>query len=140
MADDDTGGCSGPDWMGSMGQAWMRMDVDAHHARARGTVDDEEVQELSSQLFSHLATVLPADPRTSLEPARLKEATLADLGVTSQMGMALKGWVLRQLQAELTTFQLMKSPTAELLELIATERKREFGCVIPELQTVPAPA
>ena len=43
------------------------------------------------------------------------------------MAMALKGWVFHQLEAELTTFQLMRSPTSELLELIATQRKSELG-------------
>ena len=54
-------------------------------------------------------------------------ATLTELGVTSIMAMALKGWVFHQLEAELTTFQLMRSPTSELLELIATHRKSETG-------------
>ena len=111
----------------------------------RSRIDEAEVNDLSKQLFSHLATLLPGDPRTGREPAELNEATLTDLGVTSTMAMTLKGWVFHQLEAELTTFQLMKSPTSELLELIATLRKSELGVALPELQPspseeVPAPA
>ena len=102
----------------------------------RTRVDPEELVDLRSQLFSHLTLLLEADPEADTaklkqEPAAVAAATLTELGVTSIMAMALKGWVFHQLQAELTTFQLMKSPTSELLELIATQRKGELGVVIP---------
>ena len=97
----------------------------------RTRVDEEELRDLSAQIFSHLATVLDADPRSQHEPAALAEATLSDIGVTSTMAMGLKGWIFHQLEAELTTFQLMKSPTSELVELIASKRKSELGVAIP---------
>ena len=97
----------------------------------RGRQDDEELKDLRAKLFSHLAGMLDADPRSQREAAALSQATLTDLGVTSTMAMTLKGWVFHELEAELTTFQLMKSPTSELLEIIATQRKSELGVAIP---------
>merc|ERR1711892_315047 len=94
----------------------------------RSRVDADELADLRAQLLAHVTTLLEADPEA--DGATLKQsdatvaaATLTELGVTSIMAMALKGWVFHQLEAELTTFQLMRSPTSELLELIATHRK-----------------
>ena len=50
---------------------------------------------------------------------------------TTWKSNALKGWVFHELEEELTTFQLMRSPTSELLEIIATLRKSELGVAIP---------
>ena len=79
----------------------------------RTRVDAEELADLRSQLFAHLTTLLTADPEADAaklqqSPAAVAEATLTELGVTSIMAMALKGWVFHQLEAELTTFQLMR--------------------------------
>ena len=102
----------------------------------RSRVDADELADLRRQLFDHLTTMLEADPnadgaKLAQSDATVAAATLTELGVTSTMAMALKGWVFHELEAELTTFQLMRSPTSELLELIATHRKSELGVAIP---------
>ena len=102
----------------------------------RSRVDADELADLRRQLFAHLTTMLEADPnadgaKLAQPDATVAAATLTELGVTSTMAMALKGWVFHELEAELTTFQLMRSPTSELLEIIATLRKSELGVAIP---------
>ena len=107
----------------------------------RTRVDEEEVDELRMKIFDYLTSVLPSDPRNTQDPDALAKATMTELGVTSTMAMGLKGFVFHQLHAELTNFQLMKSPTAELLELIVAQRKQDVGLMIPEFESaVPAPA
>ena len=107
----------------------------------RTRVDEEEIDELRMKVFDYLTSVLPRDPRETQEADALAKATMTELGVTSTMAMGLKGFVFHQLQAELTNFQLMKSPTAELLELIVAQRKHDVGLMIPEFESaVPAPA
>ena len=49
---------------------------------------------------------------------RSPEATLLQLGLTSAMGIALKGWVVREMEAELTTFQMLKQPLRLVVESI----------------------
>lgn len=113
----------------------------ANGGSKRTRVDEEEVDELRTKIFDYLATILPSDPRETQEPDALAKATMIDLGVTSTMAMGLKGFVFHTLAAELTNFQLMKSPIAELLELIVAQRKHDVGVTLPELQSaVPAPA
>ena len=46
------------------------------------------------------------------------EATVLELGLSSAMGVALKGWVFKTLEAELTTFQLLKQPLKDVIEAI----------------------
>merc|ERR1719469_391350 len=105
----------------------------------RTRVDADELVDLRAQLFTHLTTLLEADPaKLKQAPVAMAAATLTGLGVTSIMAMALKGWVFHRLEAELTTFQLMRSPTSELLELIATQRKSDLGVVIPPRLEDPA--
>ena len=61
------------------------------------------------------------------------EATLLELGLTSAAGVALKGWVLRSLDAELTTFQLLKQPLSVVVEAIDIAQRDDAGARIPEL-------
>ena len=42
-------------------------------------------------------------------------------------------WVFHTLEAELTTFELFKTPVDELLDLIAQARSRSIGVVMPEV-------
>lgn len=46
------------------------------------------------------------------------EATVLELGLTSAQGVSLKGWVFKTLEAELTTFELLKQPLRAVIEAI----------------------
>ena len=46
--------------------------------------------------------------------------------------LCIRRWVVRDLEAELTTFELFKTPVDKLIELIALARTRSIG--LPELQ------
>ena len=50
--------------------------------------------------------------------AAAPEATVLELGLTSAQGVTLKGWVFKTLEAELTTFQLLKQPLNLVIEAI----------------------
>ena len=50
--------------------------------------------------------------------AAAPEATVLELGLTSAQGVTLKGWVFKTLEAELTTFQLLKQPLNIVIEAI----------------------
>lgn len=119
------------------------MSLNANGGSKRTRVDDDEIDELRTKIFDYLTSVLPRDPRETQEPDALAKATMTDLGLTSTMAMGLKGFVFHKLHAEVTNFQMMKSPTAELLEMIVAQRRQDVGVTLPELQqsaTVPAPA
>ena len=57
-------------------------------------------------------------------------ATLTELGVTSIMAMALKGWVFHRLEAELTTFQLMRQPACRCVERRQHLSRRPKSCFL----------
>lgn len=59
------------------------------------------------------------------------EASVMDLGLTSAMGIALKGWVFHELEAELTTFQLLKQPLDDVIMAIEGARRQEVGLQLP---------
>ncbi|KAL1510914.1 hypothetical protein AB1Y20_005743 [Prymnesium parvum] len=102
----------------------------------RGFVETDELISLRNQLLGQLSIHLNQDP-ASLDDAissSAKMPTLLELGLSSAACSALKGWVFHNLEAELTTFELLKTPMDQLLELIARARTRTIG--LPEL---PAP-
>ena len=65
------------------------------------------------------------------------EATVLELGLNSTQGITLKGRVLRDMEAELTTFQLLKQPFPLVIECIDTARRETIGALIPELGPPP---
>ena len=99
----------------------------------RGRAAEEaELKEIRERLLERVASVMhggETSTAAALEPS--PSSTLLDLGVTSASAAALKGWVFKELEAEITTFELMKTPLNELFELIAQARTQEVGCFIP---------
>ena len=80
----------------------------------------EELQKLTTQLYALIADVWGKtvdDVRAAADGAA-PEATILDLGLTSAMGISLKGRVLRELECEITTFQLLKQPVKQVIECI----------------------
>ena len=51
---------------------------------------------------------------------------------SATVALCTRRWVVRDLEAELTTFELFKTPFDELIELIVLARSRSIG--LPELQ------
>lgn len=58
------------------------------------------------------------------------QATVLELGLNSAQGVSLKGWVFKTLEAELTTFQLLKQPFKDVIEAIGEGRRRLSLCLI----------
>ena len=101
-------------------------------ASKRPHEDAEEVASVRALLLARMAELL--EGRDVAEAAAASpEATLLELGLTSATGMTLKGWVLRTLDAELTTFELLKQPLGEVVGMIAQARKAAAGVVLPGL-------
>lgn len=67
------------------------------------------------------------------------DATVLTLGLTSAMGIALKGWVFHELEAELTTFELLKVPFDQVVLAIEAARRQDMGAKLPEISTASAP-
>ena len=79
-----------------------------------------ELEKVRCELYDLMAVVwdkTAAEVRAAAEAAS-SEATILDIGLTSAMGISLKGAVLRQMEAELTTFQLLKQPLQQVVETI----------------------
>lgn len=67
-------------------------------------------------------------------PAPPAATTLLDIGVTSAMGAGLRSRVFKQLEAEITTFELLTTPFCDLLRLIdAAQKADSMGAVIPQM-------
>jgi hypothetical protein len=69
-----------------------------------------------------------------MPPSPPATMTLLDYGVTSAAGAGLRSYVFKQLEAELTTFELLTTPFVDLCRLIAAAQKREtMGATIPPM-------
>ena len=108
-------------------------------ANGRGTKraappDEAVIASLREQLLDKMAALL-AKPKEEMVAAlaAAPSATVLELGLTSAMGIALKGWVFKELEAELTTFQLLKQPLIEAVEAIG-------GHISPFPARLPPPA
>ena len=81
--------------------------------------DESALSALRSQMIDQMAAF---SGRSSEELAAAAEsspqATILELGLTSAQGITLKGWVFKQLEAELTTFQLLKQPLSDVIATI----------------------
>ena len=64
-------------------------------------------------------------------------ATILELGLTSAQGLTLRGWALRELEAELTAFQLLKQPFPEVLAQISAAQRENLGVSLPEVSPPP---
>ncbi|KAL3932311.1 MAG: hypothetical protein SGPRY_000756 [Prymnesium sp.] len=104
----------------------------------RGFLDPEELTSLRVQLLQQLSVHLEEEP-TQLHDRIFASAscpTLIEIGLKSAACSALKGWIFHVLEAELTTFELFKTPIDQLLESIAQARTRSVGLhTLPTLQT-----
>ena len=100
----------------------------------------DELAHLTTQLYALIADVSQktvSDIHAAADAADA-EATILDLGVTSAQGISLKGRVLRELEAELTTFELLKQPLKVVVEAIDVSRRDGVGAIIPSLGAPPA--
>ena len=96
-----------------------------------------ELEKVRCELYDLMAVVwdkTAAEVRAAAEAAS-SEATILDIGLTSAMGISLKGAVLRQMEAELTTFQLLKQPL--LLEVGAAATLTRQAAVQRVLERAP---
>jgi hypothetical protein len=77
------------------------------------------LQRLRVQVLEQMSA-LSGKEATELDSAAAAapEATVLELGLTSAQGVTLKGWVFKVLEAELTTFQLLKQPFSQVIEAI----------------------
>ena len=110
-------------------------DADARGRKRPAVSESGTLTALRSQLLAHMAEVMERT-QEELEQKALAEpeATLLELGLTSAAGVALKGWVLRHLEAELTTFQLLKQPLNDVVEAIDVAQRDDVGARMPALQ------
>ena len=110
---------------------------------ARGTKraalsDDSELQSLRAKVIAQMATLTEKSvEELTATAAEHPQSTVLELGLTSAMGVALKGWVLRHLDAELTTFQMMKQPLNQVIESIDVARREDVGLLVPEMSSAP---
>ena len=74
----------------------------------RPHIDQEEVEQIRNTLLAQLAVILEKD-EVSVRAAITSQTTLLDGGVASVKAPALKRWAFLQLEAELTTFELLKT-------------------------------
>jgi hypothetical protein len=98
--------------------------------------DSSEQAALRRQVVAKIALLLD---RTEEEVgnAASSAATLLSLGLTSKMGIELKGWVFHELEAELTTFELLKQPLDDVVLAIEGSRRQDLGVHIPNLSPPP---
>ena len=74
-------------------------------------------------------------------PSPPAATTLLNIGVTSTMGAGLRSRVFKQLEAEVSTFELMTLSFFDLCKLIAAAQKQErMGANIPEMLPSPPDA
>ena len=94
---------------------------------------EAELAALRKQLIDQMAVVAEKEAdEISAAIAAQPEAGVLDLGLTSAQGISLKGWVFHQLEAELTTFQMLKQPFSLVVEQINLAQREETGLKIPE--------
>eukprot|EP00325_Prymnesiales_sp_UTEX-LB-985_P035294 CAMPEP_0174719880 /NCGR_PEP_ID=MMETSP1094-20130205/32203_1 /TAXON_ID=156173 /ORGANISM="Chrysochromulina brevifilum, Strain UTEX LB 985" /LENGTH=125 /DNA_ID=CAMNT_0015920271 /DNA_START=39 /DNA_END=416 /DNA_ORIENTATION=- len=100
----------------------------------RAHTDDADLANLRSMLLGKLATLMDrsADDVTAAVKAT-PTASLLDLGLTSAMGVSLKGWVFKDLSAELTTYELLKQPFDNVVLSIDGAQRQTVGICIPDL-------
>ena len=100
--------------------------------------DDGDLKVLRATLLAKLSGLMSrTEDELTGAIAASPTATLIDLGLTSAMGISLKGWAFKDLQAELTTFEMLKQPFDDVVASIDRGQRQNIGCVIPN---VPAPA
>ena len=68
-----------------------------------------------------------------MPPSVASSTTLLEFGVTSAVCAGLRSRVFKQLEAEVTSFELLTTPFCDLLQLIAEARKQDvlLGAAIP---------
>ena len=93
---------------------------------------DGALQALRARLLARIASLLDR-PEEDLREALTKQPSMSlmELGLTSAMGVALKGWVFKELEAELTSFELLKCPVNEVLLSIEAAQRQDVGVKLP---------
>ena len=104
--------------------------------------DNAELAVLRGQLISKIASLLErTEEEIAAAVAAAPSATIIELGLTSAMGIALKGWCFKTLEAELTTFELLKLPFDDVVLALEAARRQDIGARLPSLDgAAPAPA
>ena len=94
---------------------------------------DDAVRQLEGKVLELVGGVTgkeSAELSTAIGPGPVTP-TLLELGVTSTTAASLRSRIFKELEAELSTHQLMTTPFDELLMLIAAAQKQEVGVSIP---------
>ena len=104
--------------------------------------DNAELAVLRGQLIAKIASLLErTEEEIAAAVAAAPSATILELGLTSAMGIALKGWCFKTLEAELTTFELLKLPFDDVVLALEAARRQDIGARLPSLDgAAPAPA
>ena len=96
--------------------------------------DNAELAVLRGQLISKIASLLErTEEEIAAAVAAAPSATIIELGLTSAMGIALKGWCFKTLEAELTTFELLKLPFDDVVLALEAARRQDIGARLPSL-------
>ena len=96
--------------------------------------DNAELAVLRGQLIAKIASLLErTEEEIAAAAAVAPSATILELGLTSAMGIALKGWCFKTLEAELTTFELLKLPFDDVVLALEAARRQDIGARIPSL-------
>jgi hypothetical protein len=113
---------------------------DVKRVRTGGpTAAERELASIHQSMLELVAQALGKDEADvgktlGVPPSPPAKTTLLDYGVTSAAGAGLRSRVFKQLEAELTTFELLTTPFIDLCRLIADAQKREtMGAVIPPM-------
>lgn len=105
----------------------------------RPTVAERELASIHQSMLELVALAVRKDEADvgvalGVPPSPPATITLLDYGVTSAAGAGLRSRVFKQLEAELTTFELLTTPFLDLCRLIAAAQKREtVGAIIPPM-------
>ena len=100
--------------------------------------NEAELAALRGQLLAKMASLLErSEEEMATTAAAAPLATVLELGLTSAMGIALKGWCFHTLEAELTTFELLKMPFDEVVLAIEAARRQDVGAKLPALPSLP---
>lgn len=96
--------------------------------------DNAELAVLRGQLIAKIASLLErTEEEIAAAAAVAPSATILELGLTSAMGIALKGWCFKTLEAELTTFELLKLPFDDVVLALEAARRQDIGARLPSL-------
>jgi hypothetical protein len=96
--------------------------------------DNAELEVLRGQLIAKIASLLErTEEEIAAAAAVAPSATILELGLTSAMGIALKGWCFKTLEAELTTFELLKLPFDDVVLALEAARRQDIGARLPSL-------